>query len=174
MSLTDKKQSCVSEWNTFLRINKYSVEALHNLIKESGRQFVVKALGSKFYKCMQKLVVMVVQSPNCARLLQPHGLQPAARLLCLWNFPGKNTGVSCHALIQGIFPAQGLNPGLPHCRQILYHLSHQGSPHCFTHISVYMSREGNGTPLQYSCLENPMDGGAWWAAVHGVARVRHD
>ena len=31
-------------------------------------------------------------------------------------------------------------------------------------------REGNGTPLQYSCLENPMDGGAWWAAVHGVAK----
>ena len=35
-----------------------------------------------------------------------------------------------------------------------------------------MSREGNGTPLQYSCLENPMDGGAWWAAVHGVAKSR--
>ena len=34
--------------------------------------------------------------------------------------------------------------------------------------------EGNGTPLQSSCLENPMDRGAWWAAVHGVARVRHD
>ena len=33
-------------------------------------------------------------------------------------------------------------------------------------------REGNGTPLQYSCLENPMDGGAWWAAVHGVAESR--
>ena len=33
-----------------------------------------------------------------------------------------------------------------------------------------VSREGNGTPLQYSCLENPMDGGAWWAAVHGVAK----
>ena len=32
--------------------------------------------------------------------------------------------------------------------------------------------EGNGTPLQYSCLENPMDGGAWWAAVHGVAKRR--
>ena len=30
--------------------------------------------------------------------------------------------------------------------------------------------EGNGTPLQYSCLENPMDGGAWWAAVHGVTK----
>ena len=35
-------------------------------------------------------------------------------------------------------------------------------------------REGNGTPLQYFCLENPMDGEAWWAAVHGVTRVRHD
>ena len=34
--------------------------------------------------------------------------------------------------------------------------------------------EGNGTPLQYFCLENPMDRGAWWAAVHGVARVGHD
>ena len=34
--------------------------------------------------------------------------------------------------------------------------------------------EGNGIPLQYSCLENPMDGGAWWAAVHGSQRVRHD
>ena len=42
--------------------------------------------------------------------------------------PGKNTGVSCHALLQGILPTQGLNPGLPHCRQILYHLSHQRSP----------------------------------------------
>ena len=37
-------------------------------------------------------------------------------------------------------------------------------------IAVYMYVEGNGTPLQYSCLENPMDGGAWWAAVHGVVK----
>ena len=34
--------------------------------------------------------------------------------------------------------------------------------------------EGNGNPLQYPCLENPMDGGAWWATVHGLQRVRHD
>ena len=43
------------------------------------------------------------------------------------HFPGKNTGVGCHFLLQEIFPSQGLNPGLPHCRQMLYHLSHQGS-----------------------------------------------
>ena len=42
--------------------------------------------------------------------------------------PSRNTGVGFHALLQGIFPAQGLNPGLPHCRQILYLLSHLGSP----------------------------------------------
>ena len=47
----------------------------------------------------------------------------SARLLCPWNSPGKNTGVGCQFLPQGIFPIQELNPDLPHCRQILYHLS---------------------------------------------------
>ena len=42
----------------------------------------------------------------------------------------------------------------------------------FFTVSAACNTEGNGTPLQYSCLENPMDGGAWWAAVHGVARSR--
>ena len=42
--------------------------------------------------------------------------------------PGQNSGVGCHSLLQRIFPTQGSNPGLPHCRQILDHLSHQGSP----------------------------------------------
>ena len=40
----------------------------------------------------------------------------------------------------------------------------------FNMLSKLVIGEGNGTPLQYSCLENPMDGGAWWAAVHGVAK----
>ena len=46
-----------------------------------------------------------------------------SRLVCPWDSPGKNTGVSGHALLQGIFPAQGLNPGQLHCRRLLYHLS---------------------------------------------------
>ena len=52
------------------------------------------------------------------------------------SVPGilQNTGVGCHALLQGIFPTQGLNLGLPHCWWILYHLSHQGS------ISTYIYR----------------------------------
>ena len=120
--------------------------------------------------------------------------------------------MGCHALLQGIFPTQGLNPGLLHCRQILYHLSHHVkavpaellvntvtqatpekamAPHSSTlaweipwmeepgrlqsmgslrvghdwqlhfHFSLSCIGEGNGNPLQYSCLENRMDGGAW-------------
>ena len=46
---------------------------------------------------------------------------------CPWDSPDKNTGVDCHSLPQRIFPTQGLNPGLLHCRRILYHLSQQGS-----------------------------------------------
>ena len=54
--------------------------------------------------------------------LGPHGLQPT-RLLCPWDFPANSTGVDFHFLLQEIFPTQGSNPGLPHCRQTLYHLS---------------------------------------------------
>ena len=52
----------------------------------------------------------------------------SARLLCSWDFAGKNTGVGCHSLLQGIFLTQGLNPHLLHCRQILYHLEPPGKP----------------------------------------------
>ena len=54
--------------------------------------------------------------------------------------PGKNTGVGCHALLQRIFPTQGLNPGLLHCRQSLYHLSHQGSPWILEYVAYPFSR----------------------------------
>ena len=54
--------------------------------------------------------------------LQPH------RLYSWWNSSGQNTGVDSLFLLQGIFPTQGSNPGLPHCRWLLYHLSHQGTP----------------------------------------------
>ena len=54
--------------------------------------------------------------------LQPHGLYSP------WNSRGQNTGVGSLSLLQGIFPTQGLHPGLPHCRRILYQLSRKGSP----------------------------------------------
>ena len=54
--------------------------------------------------------------------LRPHGLYS------LWNSPGHNTGVGSLSVLQGIFPTQGLNPGLPHCRRILYQLRNKGNP----------------------------------------------
>ena len=65
------------------------------------------------------------------------------RLLCPWNSPVKNIGVGGHLLFQGISLTQGLNPGLLHCRQILYHLSHPRSPNrvfkvCYLVIPKYL------------------------------------
>ena len=69
--------------------------------------------------------------------LRPHGWKPA-RLLCLWDFPGKNTGVGTHSLLQGIIPTQGYNPGPLHCREILYNLSHYGRPEQMYVMYVYI------------------------------------
>ena len=59
----------------------------------------------------------------CPTLCNPMNCGP--QVLCPWDSPGKNTGVDCHTLLQRIFPKQGLNPGLLHCRKILYHLSYR-------------------------------------------------
>ena len=72
--------------------------------------------------CMLCLV-----SQSCPTLCDPMDCSPPGSSVH-GDSPGKNTGVGCHALLQGIIPTQGSNPGLWHCRQIFYHLSHQGSP----------------------------------------------
>ena len=68
-----------------------------------------------------------VKSLSCVRLFATPwtvaGQAPPS-----WDFPGMSTGVGCYFLLQGVFLMQGSTLGLPHCRQTLYHLSHQGSP----------------------------------------------
>ena len=71
---------------------------------------------------LQWTLNMKVKVAQSCLTLKPHGLYSP------WNSPGQNTGVGRLSLLQGIFPTQGLSPGLPHCRWILYHLSHKGSP----------------------------------------------
>ena len=78
--------------------------------------------------------MLVTQS--CLTLCDPCGLKPAS-LLCPWNSPGSYTGVGCHSLLQGIFLTQGLNLGPLHCRQILYHLSHQGHPNAKVKVAQW-------------------------------------
>ena len=73
------------------------------------------------------LAVLCLVAQSCPTLCDPMDCSlPGSSVH--GDSPGKNAGVGCHALLQGLFPTQGLNPGLPHCRWILYQLSHKGSP----------------------------------------------
>ena len=79
------------------------------------------------------LVVKVTQS--CPTLCDHLGLYSP------WKSPGQNIGVSSCSLLQGIFPTEGSNPGLPHCRWMLYQLSHWGSPRILEWVAYPFSRE---------------------------------
>ena len=72
---------------------------------------------------------MVVVAKSFLTLATPWTVASQAPLSM--GFPSKNTGVGCHFFLQGIFLTQGSNPCLLHCRLILYHLSHEGSPRSF-------------------------------------------
>ena len=80
--------------------------------------------------------------------LQPHGLHSP------WNSPGQNSGVDSLSLLQGIFPTQGSNPGLRHCRRILYQLSHKGSPRILEWVDYPFSRGSSRSRnrTQVSCI----------------------
>ena len=82
---------------------------------------------------------MCLVTQLCPTLCDPMDCSPPGSSVH-GDSPGKNTGVSCHALLWGIFPTQGSNPGLVHCRRILYHLSHQGSPRILEWVSCPFSR----------------------------------
>ena len=73
----------------------------------------------------------------CPTLCDPMNCGPPGSSVHV-DSPGRNTGVSCHALLQGIFPTQRLNPGLLHCRWIPYCLSHQGSPRILYGLSILL------------------------------------
>ena len=102
--------------------------------------------------------------------LQPHELYPA-RLLCPWDSPEKDTGVGCHALLQGIFSTQGLNPRLlclRHCRQIFYPLNHLGSPHVIMHLSKSIECIPSRVSPNVNC------GFGWLGCIRGSSSVVTD
>ena len=88
------------------------------------------------------------KSLSCVGLLGAHGVFNP------WNSPGQNTGVGSISLLQGIFPTRGSSPGLPHCKQILYQLSHKGSPRILEWVAYPFSR-GSSWPrnrTRISCI----------------------
>ena len=115
-----------------LSLGSCSLSLLLNIPKATGAEIALsgeviqkKSLKFQILYIWKDILCLVTQS--CPSLCDPMDCSPPGSSV-RGDSPGKNTGVGCHALLQGIFPTQGLNPGLPHCRQILYCLSHQGSP----------------------------------------------
>ena len=88
----------------------------------------------------EKLKMKVAQL--CPTLCDPMDYSPQGSSVH-GDSPGKYIGVGYHALLQGLFPTQGSNPGLPHCRQIIYQLSHQRSPRILEWVAYPVSRESS-------------------------------
>ena len=93
-----------------------------------------------------------VKSLSRARLFATPWTVACTKLLRPWDFLGKSTGVGCCFLLQGIFPTQGSKPGLPHCRQTIYRLSHQGSPTSLLTQYQLQSQSLNHSPEWHSTL----------------------
>ena len=90
----------------------------------------------------------------CPTICDTTGCSPPGSSVHSGTSLAKNTRVVCHSLLQGIFPTQALNPGLPHCRQILYHLSHQESPWILEWVAYPFSRGSSqpGNETWVSCI----------------------
>ena len=91
------------------------------------------------YRHSLTILIICLVSQLCPTLCNPVDCNPPGSSVHE-DSPSKYTGVSCHALLQGIFPTQGSNPGLLHCRQILSHLSHQRSPRILECVAHPFSR----------------------------------
>ena len=127
----DRKTRLVSLMNTDVKNNHKSKQVMYKknyiLIKSEGNEWFTFQCGplpcfTPSLSHWGQLLVKVKVTKSSPTLWNPMDyINP-------WNSPGKNTGVGSLSLLQGNFPTQGLKPGLPHCRRILYQLSHKGSP----------------------------------------------
>ena len=99
--------------------------------------------------------------------LQPHGLY----IYSPWNSPGQNTGVGRLSLLQGIFPTQESNPGLLHCMQILYQLSHKGSPRMLEWVAYPFSSRSSQPRNQTgaSCIAGRFFTSWEWAIIEIIS-----
>ena len=100
------------------------------------------------------IYIRTVVNKSESRSVMSNSLQPHATPYSPWNSPGQNTGEGSLSLLQGIFPTQRLNPGLLHCRQVLYQLNHKGSSRILEWVAYPFSR-GSSKPrnrTRVSCI----------------------
>ena len=130
----------------FIEIKLLSHKTIYFATALTNRKILIQSLlerrgsGVPIYPCAVLCLVIQLYPTLCDHMVcrlpgfSVHG-----------DSSGKNTGAGCHVLLQGIFPTQGSNPGLLHCRQIPYHLSHQGSPRILKQVAYPFSR-GSSPP----------------------------
>ena len=105
--------------------------------QDSNPHLSFSALAGGFFTTMSpEKPLMIIWSESEGHSVVSHSLRPHGSY-SPWKSPGQNTGVGSLSLLQRIFPTQGLNPGLPHCRQILYQISHRGNPMTMWLIHIY-------------------------------------
>ena len=110
--------------------------------------------------------VKLEAAQSCPTLCDPMAIQ---------SYPGNNTGAGSLSLLQGTFPTQGLNPGLPHCRWILFQLNHKGSPRILEWVAYPFSRgsswprnrTGVSPALQADSLPTELSGKPLWVVPGG-------
>ena len=107
--------------------NPLQYSCLENTMDRRARRAIVHGAA----KSPTQLKQFTMHASKCAKWPQScltlcNHMDCSLPILCPWDSPDKNTGVGCCALLQGIFSTQGANPGLLHCRWILYRMGHQG------------------------------------------------
>ena len=140
-----RNHACQSQETDHLALMKWRWVIL--LDGNSSRD--LQTLRAVLWLAAQSCPILCNPNPmDCSPLGSPQGSSVHG------DSPGKNTEVGCHALLQGIFPTQGLNPGLLDCREILYCLSHQGNPRILEWVTYPFSR-GSSRPrnwTRFSCI----------------------
>ena len=151
LSVMPKRQSCEQPLKCQI-VSDYSVTVCGRILKTSLQQ---KSFG--FLQFLQfpflKRSQLLKKLSHIQCFLRPHGLQPA-RPICPWDFPGKNTGVGCHFLLQGIFLTKRLNPCLLHCRPILYCWATREA-YTVPYWLIWWETEGNKVSVSQSLW-------SWW------------
>ena len=136
-----------------------------NLMKHIGK--FDRLFCKKKIRFLWHAVLCLVAQP-CLTLCDPMDCSPTGSSVH-GDFSGKNTGMGCHALFQGIFPTPGLNQVLLHCRQMLYSLSHQGRPRILSESEKAMAPHSSTLAWKIPWTEEPGR-----SQSMGLLRVGHD